>query len=286
MKFLLLSGFYFFIAEISAQVFETDFPDSDINLFQTELAYKAGVTIARADISIKYDNNPIRKINHYKVYDFGQGKLVGTTEVKEYRTRTDSIEESYHRDGNDQIIFIVEKKLGTTSVKHREFSDSRLLSISNYQFKNTKDWHDNLSPKTMIWQENLTYSDSKISVSNQYAVIQKEIILEKDSNEKIVSNSTYNSSGKVSSHHYYKYNGAGLMTSAEEKNFNKYLFDWKKTFEYDDQNRLIRVDYFKEGKLLWFRKITYAKNGLPELDITRNEEIGKLEIRQFKYLVE
>ena len=101
-----------------------------------------------------------------------------------------------------------------------------------------------------------------------------------------MSNSTYDQSGKISSHHKYSYDENDRIISIEENNMNPYLFNWKKTFEYDEFGRLIRSDYFKDEVLLRFRKITYLPNGLPELDITRIELEKKLIITQYKYFVE
>ena len=61
------------------------------------------------------------------------------------------------------------------------------------------------------------------------------------------------------------------------------MYSWSREFEHNE-NGLAVERYYKEGELEYVRKISYLKNGLPELDIKRNEHTGKMTIYKITYI--
>lgn len=267
-----------------AQIFEEDLPDSYQNLFDKEALRKERVDMVHAKISIKYDREPIRNTYHHKWLHFNsKGELRNILEVKRYRTRMDSSLIEYHLNNDGRVIFLTESKLGTTSILNREFIEGNISEISYYQMKKTDKWSNRLSPENLIWKETVQREDDKFVYLNQYGKQKMSIRYEKDNRDRITENATFSYNGSISARHLYQYDESGKMISVEEINYNQYLFNWKKEFSYDSDERLEKVEYFKDVELVWFRKVSYLPNGLPEIDITRFEKEGKLEIVHWKY---
>ena len=168
-----------------------------------------------------------------------------------------------------------------TYVEIMDYNNDVLIRHQYYQMKKTKDWNNNLYDKYLMWSDSIDYVDDKIVVYNKYGNSYRKHHIERNENNQIIKNGYYDQRGRWFKTMSYDYN-SGLLVEMEENNSNTMMFNWLKKFEYNEKN-LWEIEYYKNDKLEYIRKLSYNSFGLLELDLKRNESNKKMIILQFTY---
>jgi hypothetical protein len=257
-------------------------PSEIINLFNPERIKSSNISEVRADYSFKYDTKVIVQTKRYAIYEFNDhGFVKSITEIKKVRGRLDSVITYLYWNGNREVSTKVVIDNWFTQIEMFEYEDERLSRHSFYQMKKRPDWNEHLSNKKLMWSDSIWYEDNYVVHCNRWGVNYKRYYLKKDDDGQIISISEYDRAKKLVQTMNYTYDDYHLV-QIEQINTMKYMFDWKQEFSYNS-DLVSEEKYYKDNRLEYVRRISYLENGLPELDLKRNERTKKMFIVQFEY---
>ena len=251
-------------------------------IFDQNILESLGIKRAHINISYKYDLESIKSSNRSILYEFDENaKLKRKIVIRPFRKRRDSTIIIFFRNDVGEIETQVRHDPKYTYVDLMEYSDGKMIKHQNYQMKRNLNWNENIYPEKLMWSDSLAYQDNGIEVYNQFGTKYKRSKLIWNEKGNIIEVKSYDRGGKWQKTIHYKHK-ENLLISIEEENGNKLMYDWKKEFKYNDFG-LSEEKYYKNGILEYIRKISYSKNGLPELDLIRNEVTGKMSISEIMF---
>lgn len=233
--------------------------------------------------SVKFDNDIIRPGIQDIIYEFdeaGNPKVI--FEINRYKSRTDSIITSFYRNSENKIITKVTHDAKFTSVEIMDYINEKMVKVENYLISKASNWHEFIYDDKLMWSDSMVYTETGIDVYNQFKTLYRRHILLKNSSGQIIQEKIYGRNGKLEKRIEYEYK-SGQITSIKVEHHNELMFDWQKDFFYGEHG-LTEEHYYKNRALEYKRKISYLSNGIPELDLLRNERTGKMIIQKLEYL--
>ena len=257
-------------------------PSENESIFNPDIIKSEGIKSATAHFSIKYDLEKIRKTNKRSIYLFDErGFVKKMIDIFPRRNSEDSTVTIFFRNKEGLITTKVKTDNRITQVELLEYEEDKLVKHFFYQMGRTSKWNENLYNKFIIWADSLVDNDFGIGVYNRWDIMYKSYQLDRDENHNIIRFATYSRTKQLQQEKIFLYSDNRLVEISEE-NRNKYMFNWKKTFSYENGS-INEIKYFKKGELQYVRKLHYKSDGLIELDLKRNEETKKMTIVKFEY---
>lgn len=254
----------------------------ELDVFDPHIIVQNKIKTIHAEYAYKYDLQVIRDDKKEITYYFNErGKISRKIEQRHYHNKEDSIIFEYYYDKQGQVSTYVKTESKNHTVMLLDEGDTH-YKISLYLIPKALKWNVHVNSEYMIWSDSVFNKDFKKQYYNQHDVHYKNLTHYRDPVTKSESLSIYSKDGRLQRKVSYSLEENGDLKSIEEKNTNPYLFDWKKTFEYDE-GVFVEERYYKEEVQQHLRKITYKDNGLPELDIQRNDITKKMTIIEFEY---
>lgn len=233
--------------------------------------------------SVKFDNEIIRPGIQDIIYEFDEtGNTKVIVDINRYKNRTDSVVTYFYRNTKNEVITKVIHDAKFTTVEIMDYINGKMIKVENYLISKTSNWHEFIYSDKLMWSDSIVYTEKGMDVYNQFKTLYRSHILFKNSQGQIIQEKIYAKNRKLDKSIYYEYKDKQIMSIKVEHN-GDLMFDWKKNFFYGEQG-LIEEHYYKNGALEYKRKISYLSNGLPELDLLRNERTGKMTIYKLEYI--
>ena len=233
--------------------------------------------------SVKFDNNIIRPGIQDFIFEFdeaGNPKVI--VEINKYKSRIDSITTIHYRNAKNQLITKVIQDVKFTSVEMMDYRNDSLMKLENYLLSKTANWYEFIYDDKLMWSDSIFYTETGMEVYNQFKTLYRSHALLRSPEGQIIKEKIYAKNGKLEKSIQYEYKSGQISLIKVEHN-SDLMFDWQKNFFYGEYG-ITEEHYFKKGSLEYIRKISYLFNGLPELDIMRNEKTGKMIINKFEYI--
>ena len=254
-----------------------------VDLFPKKLVQDHGIKSIRATYAIKYDRQKMHFTNRELRYYFDEkARLIKMVELNIYGNRLDSVVDQYFYEGKHYLSTQLHSDAQSNTVYKIEREGNSTIS-SAYLIPKDLTWNVNLNSTFLLWSDSIRNEQNRVTYYNRYKKPYKYYVEEPSDNRAILKISEYFQGGKINSIQTLKIKDDKVVTSIEEKNFNKLLFNWKREYFYDDNYLLLQEQYFKKGMLASLRKISYGSDGLPEVDITRDEATTRMTIVQYTY---
>ncbi len=251
-------------------------------LFDKELISKHKVKGAVFEVSYKYDMDIIKDSKNEVYYHFDDnGNIADRIVISPFRKRRDSVVNIYIRDEKERISVQVVHDPLYTYVDLYKYDEGKISKHENYQMKRTQQWNENIYDEKLMWSDSIHYGETYIEVYNRFGTKYKNHKIEKTSG-KVTTIKSYDRRGKWEKTTELNYSGNDLI-SIDEKYSSNLMYPWRKEFTYNEYG-LVEEKYYKEGELEYTRKISYREDGLPELDLKRNEHTGKMSIHKITYI--
>lgn len=258
--------------------------DLGMDVFDADIIAENKIKRIHAEYSFKYDLQTIKDDKKEVTYLFNEkGQISKKIEQRHYHNKEDSITFEYYYDKFGQVTTYVKTESKNHTVMLLDKWDSvTAFKVSLYLIPKSMKWNDHVNFEFLIWSDSVYINGLKFQYYNQHGLNYKNMMHAPSSPSKEESLSIYSQDGRLRRKLIYDFAENGELKSIDEKNLNRFLFDWGKTFEYD-QGIFIEERFYKEGVQQYIRKITYKDNGLPELDIQRNDITKKMTIIEFEY---
>lgn len=257
----------------------------DVNLISVEQVKRHRIQRILASFSYKYDKDVIHQTNREVIHVFdSSGLATETCELNHFRKRLDSAIDHYYYMKNCYLTTHVHTDAqGSMVYTFEDMSDH--FRFSAYLVPLKLEWNENLSRDFLLWSDSVINEGSDKYVSyNEFGKPYKYLVERHNKFGQLTGIDLYQQGGRLICAYDYDIDSGDIIQSIEARPNNSMMFGWRKEFTYDTDNRLSEVRYFKEGKLESFRRISYSEDGLPEIDITRNELTTKMDIVRYEYI--
>lgn len=256
---------------------------TEMDLFENKIIAGQKIKRIRAEYSYKYDLQTIINDKKEVTYFFNEkGFIERKIEQMHYHNNSDSITSEYYYDTINQVTTYVKTEVKNHTVMLMDMMNDHHYKVSFYLIPKPLKWNENIDKKFLVWSDSIYMNGRKSHYFNQHGMNYKNYLMERSEDNHVESISVYSKDGRLSKKVSYAFNDNGELDSIDEKNLNPYMYDWKKAFKYDN-GVFSEERFYKEGIQQYLRKITYQDNGLPELDIKRNDITKKMTIIQYKY---